>query len=205
MVRKHFVAAGIAVSCVFLCIATLYYPGGTYDDAHTQGYDWLNNYISNLLRPLAVNGMYNAARPWATIGVLFLTASFGLFFVEFSNRIRIKSVAFVVKYFGIAATALGFLTVIPSWHDHMVMMSSILTLIIFFYITVILLKSKLHLLKIASILFLLTFYLAAYMYFTQSYLGFMPLMQKFVFLIKIVWVLSLLYLSREDDFQYITS
>lgn len=205
MVRKHFVLAGIAVSCVFLFIATLYYPGGTYHDTHTEGYDWLNNYISNLLGPLAVNGMYNAARPWATIGVLFLTASFGVFFVEFSKRIKLKSAAFVIKYFGIAATALGFLTVIPSFHDNMVMMSSILTLIIFFYITVILLKSKLNLLKIASILFLLTFYLAAYMYFTQSYLEFMPLMQKFILLIKIVWVLSLLYLSRDDDFQYITS
>jgi hypothetical protein len=203
MIRRNAVLIGLVIGVVFLMVATVFYPGGTNVNEFSQGYDWRNNYISNLLSPLAVNGMDNTARPWAMVGVLFLTTSFGLFFVAFSKRIRIKSAAFVIKYFGITATALGFLTVFPSLHDTMVTLSSMLTLIIFFYITVILLKSELQLLKWLSVLFLMTFYFGAYMYFTRSYLEFMPLMQKVIFLIKIVWVLTLTYLTKKADFEQV--
>ena len=204
MIKKYSILIGIMIGVILLVLATFFYPGGTYLDTNSIGYDWANNYISNLLRPLAVNGADNVARPYAILGVLFLTASFGLFFVKFSSRVKIKSASFVIKYLGVLATILGFITVVPSMHDSMVTASSILTLLIFFYITVIVIKSKLNLMKVLSISFLLTFYFATYMYFTRSHLEYMPIMQKVVFLIKIVWILSLEYLTRKEDFQHIT-
>jgi len=203
MIKKYAILIGIIIGTFLLILATFHYPGGTYENVSSEGYDWANNYISNLLRPLAVNGTENAARPYAILGVLFLTASFGVFFVKFSNRIKIKSASLVIKYLGILATILGFITVVPSMHDIMVTASSILTLLIFFYITVMVIKSKLSLMKVLSIIFLLTFYFGAYMYFTKSYLEYMPIMQKIIFLMKIVWILSLQYLTRKEDFQYI--
>lgn len=201
--EKYAILIGIIIGTFLLTLATFHYPGGTYENVNSEGYDWANNYISNLLRPLAVNGTENAARPYAILGVLFLTASFGVFFVKFSNRIKIKSASLVIKYLGILATILGFITIVPSMHDIMVTASSILTLLIFFYITVMVIKSKLSLMKVLSIIFLLTFYFGAYMYFTRSYLEYMPLMQKIIFLMKIVWILLLQYLTRKEDFQYI--
>lgn len=201
--KKYAILIGIIIGTFLLILATFHYPGGTYENVNSEGYDWANNYISNLLRPLAVNGTENAARPYAILGVLFLTASFGVFFVKFSNRIKIKSASLVIKYLGILATILGFITVVPSMHDIMVTASSILTLLIFFYITVMVIKSKLNLMKVLSIIFLLTFYFGAYMYFTRSYLEYMPLIQKIIFLMKIVWILLLQYLTRKEDFQYI--
>ena len=201
--KKYATLIGIIIGTFLLILATFHYPGGTYENVNSEGYDWANNYISNLLRPLAVNGTENAARPYAILGVLFLTASFGVFFVKFSNRIKIKSASLVIKYLGILATILGFITIVPSMHDIMVTASSILTLLIFFYITVMVIKSKLSLMKVLSIIFLLTFYFGAYMYFTRSYLEYMPIMQKIIFLMKIVWILSLQYLTRKEDFQYI--
>lgn len=203
MMKKYATLIGIIIGTFLLILATFHYPGGTYENVNSEGYDWANNYISNLLRPLAVNGTENAARPYAILGVLFLTASFGVFFVKFSNRIKIKSASLVIKYLGILATILGFITIVPSMHDIMVTASSILTLLIFFYITVMVIKSKLSLMKVLSIIFLLTFYFGAYMYFTRSYLEYMPIMQKIIFLMKIVWILSLQYLTRKEDFQYI--
>lgn len=203
MMKKYAILIGIIIGTFLLILATFHYPGGTYENVNSEGYDWANNYISNLLRPLAVNGTENAARPYAILGVLFLTASFGVFFVKFSNRIKIKSASLVIKYLGILATILGFITVVPSMHDIMVTASSILTLLIFFYITVMVIKSKLNLMKVLSIIFLLTFYFGAYMYFTRSYLEYMPLIQKIIFLMKIVWILLLQYLTRKEDFQYI--
>jgi hypothetical protein len=203
MMKKYAILIGIIIGIFLLILATFHYPGGTYENVNSEGYDWANNYISNLLRPLAVNGTENAARPYAILGVLFLTTSFGVFFVKFSNRIKIRSASLVIKYLGILATILGFITVVPSMHDIMVTASSILTLLIFFYITVMVIKSKLSLMKVLSIIFLLTFYFGAYMYFTRSYLEYMPIMQKIIFLMKIVWILSLQYLTRKEDFQYI--
>lgn len=205
MLKKYSILLGLSIGTCFLLLATWYYPGGTYSNIDSIGYSWTDNYISNLLRPLAVNGMVNEARPFAIIGIFLLTASFGYFFIRFSENIRIRSAAFVIKYLGILATVLGFITVIPRMHDMMVMASSILTLLIFFYITVIILKSKLTLLKVLSVFFLLTFYLGAYMYFTQSFLHYMPIVQKLIFAMKIIWVISIEHFSTREDFSHIIS
>lgn len=200
MIKKHLIAVGLLAGICLLLTATFFYPGGSYVEASAIGYDWWNNYISNLLSPVAVNGMHNTARPWAVAGVLLLTAGFGVFFVRFSHRIPDRNGALAIKYLGAAVTILAFLTVIPTLHDLMVTLSSILTLIIFFYITVFTLKSQLQLLKFCAVLFLSTFYFAAFMYFTRSYLEFMPVLQKVILLMKIVWVLSLEYFTRSEDF-----
>jgi hypothetical protein len=178
MIKKNIILFGIIIALVLLFIAALNYPGGSIKNESSLGYDWADNYISNLLNPQAVNGMTNTARPWAVCGVLFLTASFGLFFMTFSNKIKVKSAAMVLKYGGMMATLCAFLTVFPSLHDIMVTVSGTFTLLIFFYITVFILKSKLHLLKIYSVLSLLLFYVVTYMYSTRSYLEYLPIMQK---------------------------
>lgn len=203
MTKKYSILIGIIVGTLLLIVSTIYYPGGTYENINSEGYDWANNYISNLLRPLAVNGEENTARPFAIFGVLFLTASFGIFFVNFSNRVKIRSASLVIRYLGIMATIFGFITVVPAMHDIMVTLSSILTLLIFFYISVMVVKSKLTLMKIMSIVFLLTFYFGAYMYFSRYQLEYMPIMQKIIFTMKITWVLSLEYLTRKEDLEHI--
>lgn len=204
MSKKTLITLGFTAGIVLLIISTFLYPGGSTSDINSVGYHFSQNYISDLLNPVAVNGLENAARLWAVLGVLFLTASFGVFFVHFSQRIRIKSASNIIKYLGIGATVLGFLTVIPALHDNMVTLSSALTLLIFFYIMVVTLKTDLHLLKVLSVVFLMTFYFAAYMYFTRSFLELMPLVQKVIFVEKIVWVLSLIYFSEEKDFEWVT-
>lgn len=203
MIKKYSILIGVTVGALLLIISTIFYPGGTYENINSEGYDWANNYISNLLRPLAVNGAENTARPFAIFGVLFLTASFGMFFVNFSSRIKIRSASLVIRYLGIIATIFGLITVVPAMHDIMVTLSSILTLLIFFYITVMIIKSKLTLMKIMSIAFLLTFYFGAYMYFSRFQLEYMPIVQKIIFVMKITWVLSLEYLTDKEDFEHI--
>lgn len=205
IVKKYSILIGVTIGTFLLILSTFYYAGGSYENVHSDAYDWTNNYISNLLSPVAVNGKENSARPLAILGVLMITASFGFFFVNFARRIKIRSASLVIKYAGISATTLGFITVIPSLHDIMVTLSSMLTLLIFFYITVIMLKSDLTAQKIMSIVFLLTFYGGAYMYFTRFHLEYMPIMQKIIFAMKIAWVLSLEYFTQKEDFEHITT
>jgi hypothetical protein len=61
---------GIIISMVLLFIAAIYYPGGSQLDKNTIGYDWKNNYLSNLFSEKAV--LENASRLWAIGGMLFL-------------------------------------------------------------------------------------------------------------------------------------
>lgn len=88
MLRKHLVLLGLTASTLLLFIAAAFYPGGSQLDQNSVGYDWRNNYISNLFGTNAVNGADNPARFWAIAGIAFLSAGFALFF---SNAKIIRS------------------------------------------------------------------------------------------------------------------
>lgn len=195
---------GIAIAILFLFLAGLNYPGGAPNNPASIGYHWTENYISNLLSEHALNGMDNTARPWAIVSVFVYSFTLGLFFIQFSKKIPIKSAAVVIQLGGIALTVLAFFIVVTSLHDMMVTISSIFTLVVFFYITVMVLKSRLLVFKVLSVLFLLIHYLACYLYFTRSYLDYLPLIQKLIHVSQIVWILGLHYFTLKEDFEHIT-
>ena len=200
MFKRNLTLIGIVLGIVLLVVATFYYPGGTDDNPASVGYEWKNNYITNLLNPQALNGMANTARPWAVAGVFCLSAAFGVFFIRFSERIPIKSAANVIKYVGTAAAFCAFLTIIPSLHDKMVLFSGVMTLLVFFYITVFVFQSKLLFWKVYSVVALATLYFATFMYFGGVLLAYLAIMQKVVHLLKFVWIVGLEYGTDKDDF-----
>lgn len=134
--------------------------------------------------------------------MFFLCASFGAFFIDFSNKITAVTSALIVKYGGVGAMFFAFLTITP-FHDLMIVVSSVLVLLSCFYITVFVLKSKGLFLKLLSIVFMSTAYVSIYVYFRRSFLDFLPMLQKITFLLSIIWVLSLVYFTRKEDFELI--
>ena len=134
--------------------------------------------------------------------MFFLCASFGAFFIDFSNKITAVTSALIVKYGGVGAMFFAFLTITP-FHDLMIVVSSVLVLLSCFYITVFVLKSKGLFLKLLSIVFMSTAYVSIYVYFSRSFLDFLPMLQKITFLLSIIWVLSLVYFTRKEDFEHI--
>jgi hypothetical protein len=62
--KKYPVLIGVIISMLLLFIATSKYPGGSQFNKNAVGYDWKNNYISNLFGEKAVNGEDNASRFW---------------------------------------------------------------------------------------------------------------------------------------------
>src|SRR6476620_4817877 len=133
MLKKYSILLGIIISILLLLIATLYYPGGSQFDKTAIGYDWKNNYISNLFGEKAINGADNTTRFWAVGGMMFISVSFAMFFIEFSKRIPVKCAAKVIKYSGIGAMIFTFLIATPL-HDSMITIASTMTLISLFYI-----------------------------------------------------------------------
>ncbi|MBS1522254.1 MAG: hypothetical protein JST50_14735 [Bacteroidetes bacterium] len=200
MLKKHLILIGIIISLILLYIATLHYPGGSQADKNSIGYDWANNYLSNLFGPKAVNGAENTARTWADFGMLFFCGSVGLFFVDFSTKIPIKSASNIIRYFGIAAMMAAFLAVTPL-HDLAVTISCISALIAIFYATVFILKSKLLWFKLLCIVYLLSLYVGMYSYYTRSFLQLLPILQKTSLGISVIWTLGLYYFTKRGDFK----
>ena len=197
--KKHTILLGIIASLLLLIVATSQYPGGSQVDKNAVGYHWADNYISNLFSEKAVNGADNAARFWAVGGMVFLSAGFALFFIEFAKRIQAKSAATVIKYVGAGGMIFTFLIATPL-HDTMITIASTMFLIGMFYITVFVLKSKLHFFKLCCVLCLLIFYWTLYLYGTGQ-VKFLSIMQKVNFAITISLVLGLTYFTGKEDFQ----
>jgi hypothetical protein len=189
MLKKYVVLLGIILALILLAIAAACYPGGSQANINSVGYDWKNNYMSNLFSIKAVNGADNMSRPWADAGMFFFCIGLAIFFYHFSGKIPQKNASNIIKYVGIGSMVFAFLIVTPL-HDIMV-----------FYIAVFLFRSKLTLLKIIAVICLLVFYATTYMYYARSYVEFLPIMQKATFLLVIIWILCLEYFTSAADFQ----
>ena len=201
MLKKYSVLLGITIAVVLLLIATIVYPGGSLFDKNSVGFDWSKNFISNLFGAKAVNGSHNPSRGWADGGMIFLAVSFTLFFNEFSKKIPAKGAAKIIKYFGAAGMLFTILIVTPL-HDIMVTLASTMFLVSLFYITVFILKSRLHLFKFLCIVCLLIFYYTLYLYGSRS-LVWLPVMQKITFVSTITLILLLEYFTQKQDFEHI--
>ena len=71
--------AAIAIFTILIVYAAVRYPGGTWGNHDTRGYDPLHNFICDLFEPVALNGSPNAASARASIaGVLALCAGLAL-------------------------------------------------------------------------------------------------------------------------------
>jgi peptidoglycan biosynthesis protein MviN/MurJ (putative lipid II flippase) len=184
---------------LFLVIATLLYPGGSILDENSVGFDWSKNFFSNLFLAKALNGTENPSRIWALIGMVFNSIGYGLFFIHTSRKIPHKHTALVLISIGVVNMIFTFL-IATSLHNIMVTVSSTLTMIGLFYITVFILKTKIHWLTLFCILSLLIFYSTLYLYGAGNW-GLLAVMQKVTFLCFMLLVLTIEYFTKEEDFQ----
>jgi uncharacterized membrane protein YhaH (DUF805 family) len=85
-------------------------------------------------------------------------------------------------------------------HDIMVTISSTLSLIGLFYITVFILKTRLHLLKFSCIFCLLIFYYTLYLYGSGNW-RLLAIMQKISFICSMLLVLGIEYFTKRENFK----
>ncbi len=199
MIKKYSVLICLVTSVILIVTATLVYPGGSLLDNNSTGFDWSTNFFSNLFEAKAINGSENRSRIWALIGIVFHSLGYGIFFINMSKKMSTRHAATVLKLIGVVNILFTFLIATPL-HDIMVTISSTLFLIGLFYITVFILKTKLHLLKFACIICLLTFYYTLFLYGSGNW-GLLAIMQKVSFISSMLLVLGLEYFTRQEDFK----
>jgi hypothetical protein len=202
MIRKHLVLIGVIISLALLVLAASQYPGGSQADKNSVGYDWANNYISNLFGENSFNGTKSGSRIWAIGAMISLSLSLAIFFFQFSRRIPQRSSALIIRSFGAGGMLFSALAV-TQWHDQMITVASTMFLLSIFYITVFVFKTKLHLLKILCTICLLCFYGMLFLFGAGFYLQWMPILQKVTFATTISTVLALQYLASKEDFEHI--
>ena len=200
MNRRYWLIYGVVISMVLLIIATVIYPGGSHANAAANGFDWENNYLCNLFAPKAINGADNTSRIWAISGWCLLCACYVAVFISFSKKIPAKGASNIIRYCGIGAMVFAFMAVTP-YHDIMVTIADTLGLLSAFYIMVFTLRTRLHLLKVLSILVLLLSYAMTYIYYSQQLLEILPTVQKVGIVVDAAWILALEYGSSAEDFQ----
>jgi hypothetical protein len=198
MIKKHLVLTGIAISITLLIIATMNYPGGTYQDISTIGFSWSQNFISNLFKENALNGSVNEGRTWAIVSILFYSFSCAIFFYNFSKKIINKIASNFIRYIGILTMPFTFF-ISTSYHDLMLAISNILFWACIICITVYLLKSKLTFLKIYTIICLLIYYYAMYLYISKDWNS-LAVVQKWNNISAILLILGLEYFTDKKDF-----
>ena len=187
---------------VLIAVATFRYPGGSLLDKNSLGFHWSKNFISNLFAAKAINGTENPGRIWAVIGMAFHSVGYGIFFINMSKKLSSKQWAKILKIIGLANIIFIFLIATPL-HD-LGTISIILTLAGLFTITVLILKSKLHLLKVYCIICLLTYYVF-FSFYGLGYLELTAIMQKVYIICSMLLVLGLEYFTKNEDFIRIKS
>ncbi len=196
--KKYSVLLCVALAVVFLVTATMLYPGGSIGDPSSIGFDWSKNFFSNLFLAKALNGAVNPSRIWALIGMIFNSMAYGLFFIHTSQKIPHRHAALVLKTIGVINMLFTFL-IATSLHDLMVTISSTLTMIGLFYITVFVLKTRLLGLKFFCIGSLLVFYSTLFFYGAGDW-GLLAVMQKVTSLCFMLLILTIEYFTTSKDF-----
>ena len=203
MINKYSVLIGITISVFLILVAVSVYPGGTMFDEYTTGFDWAKNFMSNLFGARALNGAENPSRFWAYSGMLLLPCSYAIFFINMSKKIADKNAAVILKYGGLANICFTFLT-ITALHDIMLIISTSLFWTCLIVITVLIMKTRLHLIKFFCIICLLVFYFTVSLWAISDW-SLLPIMQKVNFLSSTLLILGLEYFTKGDDFVSIKS
>lgn len=200
MMKKYLVLICLVTSVILIAIASYFYPGGSLIDKNSIGFQWSKNFLSNLFTRKAINGSANPGWIWALIGMAFHSVGYGIFFINMSKKIPSKQWASILKYIGAANIIFIFLIATPL-HD-LGTISIILTLLGLFTVTIFLLQSKLHLLKVCCIICLLTYY-SFFTLYGFGYLGLTVIMQKVYIICSMLLVVGLEYFTKYEDFTQI--
>jgi hypothetical protein len=131
--------------------------------------------------------------------MVFHSIGYGIFFIHTARKIPHNHTDLVLKSVGIANMVFTFLIATPL-HDLMVTISSTLTMLGLFYITVFILRTKLHWLKFFCIASMLLFYLTLFLYGAGDW-GLLAVMQKVTFICFMLLVLAIEYFTKSEDFQ----
>ncbi len=190
MKKQHWVLTPVFGTLLFIALyitATLLYPGGSQVDAQSPGFSWMNNYWCNLLNEYAVNGQYNPAKPVAIAGMLTLCITLAVFWYLFPLYIKAaKASRSVIQGSGILSMVI-ILFLFTGMHDMVINLASLFGLIALLGVFLELYRNRWYGLCWFGIFNLLLVALNNYVYYTEGFITYLPLIQKISFASFLLW------------------
>ncbi len=188
---RLFPLVGILCFVVLYVMAAERYPGGSRAFPDKAGFDWWNSYWCNLTDHYAINGQINPGKPYALTGVVILSVAlsylFYLFPLHFKLRFPWNKIAVVS---GILA-CIAALLIHTDMHDLMAILASFLgtftVIALFFGLRR---QGWIHFIWTGSLCILLII-TNGYIYFTERYIEYLPIIQKITFAAVLLWFSAL--------------
>ena len=193
---------GILIFFGLFIYASTLYPGGSQANLDYIAYDWANNYWCNLMNEFAMNEQPNPARPVAIIAMVILCSSIMFFFIQFSQKVAETSFwRNSIKWGGILSM-LTAMFMFSQFHDLMTIISSILGVLAVIGIIWHVYKSGWTLFKITGGLCIILLGVNNYIYYSEAYIEYLPIVQKITFLVVLMWIAGLnITLNKPDSSQ----
>lgn len=189
--RHTILKIGIAIFAILFVHSTLIYPGGSTADFDAVGFSWQHNYVCNLMNHLAMNGEPNPGRPFAITAIIILALTIAFFFYDFAKLMQYQKVFTPsIQYCGVAAMLLSTL-LFTRFHDVVSIVSSILGAVAVVGVMRTLLVEKWTGFFISGVLVVLLLAANNFIYFTGAGQEYLALLQKWTFLIVLLWILVL--------------
>lgn len=179
--RKSVPLFGVIGSAVLFALAAMRYPGG---------YDWLDQSVSSLFQPSALNGAPNPARLLAASAVVVFCTSIAIVFNTIAKSASSKFHRKTIQIAGIGSMVYAALVVTPM-HDVLVGVA-----LLFFVTAMATILHRLYLerrfrMLSAGIACLALTLCNAMMYYGNVIYGFLPSVQKVALALWVSWLLAL--------------
>ncbi|RIV45680.1 hypothetical protein D2V05_06140 [Flagellimonas pelagia] len=182
---------GIILFIGLFVYSSFLYPGGSQVNLESVGFDWVNNYWCNLMNERAMNNMINPARPFAIAAMFVLCLSLMLFFIQFAGNFTKNPIwKIIILIFGILSMVSAFL-MFTEFHDLMTTLSSIFGVLVVLGIIWEIYQSNMTNYKIGGIICIALLGLNNYIYYSQQFILFLPLLQKLTFALVLGWIIGL--------------
>nr|WP_262899752.1 hypothetical protein [Winogradskyella alexanderae] len=184
---------------VLYILASLNYPGGSWNDVNHKGFSFWNNYLCDLLDKYAINGALNSGRYYAraALGVLCLSLLF--LWLNLHKLVTESINTKIMTYSGVLALLTTFFLA-SNTHDIIVRISGVFGVVAILSLTVE--QFKMHYIKLGllGVTCIVIFLINYYVYETGFYLKCLPIIQKFTFAAFMVWfsILNAMLYCKSD-------
>lgn len=191
ILKNYLPSAGILIFAALYIYSASLYPGGSQADRNAKGFDWVNNYWCTMFAVKGMNGEPNPARPFSITGMIVLWISLLRFFFMFSE-IFFAGLFWkrIIRISGTLSVIFASL-LITRFHDFMTTTASIFGLLTLAGIVTGIAGSSLKFYKITGIVCIILIGINNYIYYSRQFIYALPLIQKFTFVIVLLWIIGL--------------
>ncbi len=185
-----------AIYFILYLIAAYLYPGGNDYDKNCIGFSWMHNYWCDLTGDFAKNGQYNDSRNIAIAALFCAALSLGSIWYSLTSILGNDREMQTAKWTGIFSVLFG-TTVFTSFHPYSIFLGGFFSFVAITFLLKKLLSQKLLLHYYTGLFTLLFMCVNYYIYTTERGIYWLPVLQKFTFLVVFGWFMSIGFLYRQ--------